>query len=156
MRGNIALLVLAGGLLFFIEMWVPGMVAGIAGAVAWVAALALTYTHFGTTAGHALLLGMILGGGALFIWWMRVFPTTRFGRKWILEAAVHAEPQITEAAPHVLLNEEGVALTPLRPAGAAKFGERRVDVVTAGDWIEPQTPVRVIRVEGTKVVVRAI
>lgn len=155
MRGNIALLVLAGGLLFFVEMWVPGLVAGIAGGIAWISALALTYTHFGTTAGHALLATMAIGGSALFVWWMRVFPTTRIGRKWILEAAVRAEPRTTEAAPFVAAGDLGVALTPLRPCGTASIAARRVDVLTDGDWIEPQTPVRVIRVEGTKVVVRS-
>lgn len=156
MRGNIALLVLAGGLLFFVEMWVPGMVAGIAGGVAWIAALVLTYAHFGATAGHALLAAMVIGGTALFVWWMRVFPRTRFGRKWILEATVHGEPQVTEAAPQVALGDTGVTLTPLRPAGAVRIAERRVDVTTDGDWIEPHTPVRVARIEGTKVVVRAL
>ena len=155
MRGNIALLVLAGGLLFFVEMWVPGLVAGIAGAIAWIAALALTYAHFGATAGHALLAGLVIGGSALFMWWMRVFPRTRFGRKWILEAEVRGSPQTTEAAPRVALGDAGVALTALRPAGAAQIADRRVDVVTDGDWIEPNTSVRVVRIEGAKVVVRA-
>ena len=47
-----------------------------------------------------------------------------------------------------------MTLTPLRPAGAARIAERRVDVTTDGEWIEPDTPVQVVRVEGTKVVVR--
>jgi len=153
MRGNIALLVAAGGILFFVEMWVPGMVAGIAGAVAWAIALVLTYTHFGMLAGHGLLAAMVIGGTALFLWWMRIFPTTRFGRKWILEATVHGEPNATEAAPAAGVGDEGTALTSLRPAGAVRIGERRIDVVTSGEWIEPGTPVRVVRVEGTKVVV---
>lgn len=47
----------------------------------------------------------------------------------------------------------GVTITPLRPAGAAEIGGERVDVVTDGAFIPPQTPIKVIKVEGTRVVV---
>jgi membrane-bound serine protease (ClpP class) len=35
---------------------------------------------------------------------------------------------------------EGVALTDLRPAGLARFGDERVDVVTLGDFISTTGP----------------
>lgn len=155
MSGNIALLVVAGALLFFAEMWLPGLVAGIAGAIAWIVALALTYTHFGAGAGHALLAAMAIGGTGLFVWWMRAFPSTRLGRKWILEAEVKTGPANPEVAARIAVGDEGVALTPLRPAGAARLRNRRVDVVTDGEWTDPQTAVRVVRIDGTKIVVRA-
>jgi len=41
----------------------------------------------------------------------------------------------------------------LRPAGTAKFGDRYIDVVTEGDFIPPGTPVQVVEVEGTRIVV---
>jgi membrane-bound serine protease (ClpP class) len=154
MSGNIALLVAAGALLFFAEMWLPGLVAGVAGAIAWIAALGLTYTHFGTGAGHLLLVSMVIGGTCLFTWWMRVFPATRLGRKWILEAEVKT-PAAAGGDGSIVIGDEGVALTPLRPAGAARVRGRRVDVTTDGEWTDPQTAVRVVRIEGTKIVVRA-
>ena len=54
-----------------------------------------------------------------------------------------------------LLGKEGVAQTPLRPSGTAVFGERRVDVVSECDLIERGTRIRVVKVEGSRVVVRA-
>jgi len=54
-----------------------------------------------------------------------------------------------------LLGAEGFALTPLRPAGTARFGDRRVDVVADSEFIAKDTPVRVVQVEGSRVVVRA-
>jgi membrane-bound serine protease (ClpP class) len=53
-----------------------------------------------------------------------------------------------------LLEKTGTALTPLRPAGTAVIDGKRVDVVTEGQMIERGTPVRVIAVEGMRVVVR--
>ena len=55
-----------------------------------------------------------------------------------------------------LVGSEGVALTDLRPAGVARFGDDRVDVVTQGDFIPTGAPIRVLRVEGNRVTVRAI
>ena len=48
---------------------------------------------------------------------------------------------------------EGVALTDLRPAGAARIENRRVDVVANSEYIAKNTPLRVVQVEGVRVVV---
>jgi membrane-bound serine protease (ClpP class) len=53
------------------------------------------------------------------------------------------------------LGNEGEALTPLRPAGKAIFGEHILDVVTEGDFIERGTRVKVITIEGGRVVVES-
>jgi membrane-bound serine protease (ClpP class) len=55
-----------------------------------------------------------------------------------------------------LLQQTGTAFTQLRPAGTALINGRRVDVVTEGQLIERGTPVRVVAVEGMRVVVRAV
>jgi membrane-bound serine protease (ClpP class) len=55
-----------------------------------------------------------------------------------------------------LLNQTGSALTPLRPSGTALINGRRVDVVTEGGMIERNTPVKVVAVEGMRVIVRAL
>jgi membrane-bound serine protease (ClpP class) len=55
-----------------------------------------------------------------------------------------------------LLGQVGVATSMLRPAGMAKIGDQYVDVVTEGDFIEPGTPIQVIEVEGTRIVVKKV
>lgn len=57
---------------------------------------------------------------------------------------------------HNYLDKEGVALTSLRPAGAVKIGNERVDVVTEGDFINAGDLVKVIKVDGSSVIVRKI
>ena len=49
-----------------------------------------------------------------------------------------------------------MAYTNLRPSGKATIGDERVDVVTEGTMIDKDTPIRVIAVEGKRVVVREI
>ena len=49
---------------------------------------------------------------------------------------------------------EGAALSALRPAGAAQIAGRRVDVVSEGTFIPAGAAVKVVSVEGARVVVR--
>lgn len=55
-----------------------------------------------------------------------------------------------------LVGAEGVAITPLRPAGVGLFGDERIDVVSESEWIEEGTRVRVISAEGYRHIVRAM
>ena len=52
-----------------------------------------------------------------------------------------------------LLGREGIAGTQLRPAGIAMFGDDRLDVVSSGDLIRKGMKVKVVQVEGSRVVV---
>jgi len=52
-----------------------------------------------------------------------------------------------------LVGTEGIAITDLRPAGAALINEKRVDVVTEGNYISHGSEIVVKFVEGSKVVV---
>ena len=51
------------------------------------------------------------------------------------------------------LGQTGVALTVLRPAGTAMIENKRLDVVSVGDFIDIDMPVRIVGVEGSKIVV---
>jgi membrane-bound serine protease (ClpP class) len=44
----------------------------------------------------------------------------------------------------------------LRPAGIADFEGQRVDVVSDGEFIAAGDPITVIRVDGNRIVVRAL
>ena len=48
----------------------------------------------------------------------------------------------------------GTAAFAPRPAGIAHIDGERVDVVSEGEFVEPDAPIEVIRVEGNRVVVR--
>jgi membrane-bound serine protease (ClpP class) len=47
-------------------------------------------------------------------------------------------------------------LTKLRPSGTAVINGKRVDVVTEGAFIEPGQSIKVVAIEGLRVVVRAV
>ena len=55
-----------------------------------------------------------------------------------------------------IIGLEGIALTTLRPAGTADFDGKRVDVVTESSYIQNGKKIKVVKVEGSKVIVREI
>lgn len=55
-----------------------------------------------------------------------------------------------------LIGLEGIAHSDLRPSGTAYFDDRKIDVVTHGDYIARQTPVRIVEVHGNRIVVKDI
>jgi membrane-bound serine protease (ClpP class) len=55
-----------------------------------------------------------------------------------------------------LLGKSGQTVTPLRPAGTVMLDDQRVDVITEGKFVESGVPVKVIRVEGMRVVVEPV
>ncbi len=59
------------------------------------------------------------------------------------------------ATDHPVVGAVGVANSQLRPAGKARFGDRYLDVVADGDFIDKNTPVRIVEIHGNRVVVIA-
>ena len=55
-----------------------------------------------------------------------------------------------------LLDKEGIALTILRPAGTVIINSERIDAVSEGGFIDQNAKVKVIKVEGARIVVREI
>jgi len=55
-----------------------------------------------------------------------------------------------------LLGAVGVARSDLRPAGIAVFGDERIDVVSEGGFVSRETPVRVVAVDGPRVIVAPV
>lgn len=54
------------------------------------------------------------------------------------------------------MDKQGIALSQLRPAGTADFSGERLDVVTEGAFVTSGSRIKVIAVEGTRVIVRQV
>ncbi|HXM07812.1 MAG TPA: NfeD family protein, partial [Candidatus Acidoferrum sp.] len=70
--------------------------------------------------------------------------------------ATQGPEYVTSADLTSLSGKTGSAASFLRPAGIASIDGRRVDVLTAGEFIAAGTPIRVVRVEGARVFVEAV
>lgn len=158
-------LLLAGGLgLLALELFViPGFgIAGILGALAVGASVYLslvsnwsTASELTQAAGVMALTGLVVLVAAWAL--IRRLPRSgRFTRSGLLLGdATSRETGYLSADPRSeLVGATGIAVTDLRPAGAARFGDERIDVVADANWISAGTPVRIVRSDGYRHVVQ--
>jgi membrane-bound serine protease (ClpP class) len=160
------LILLAGGIvLLAVEMFVlPGFgIAGIAGVLAILASFYLSMINlpmatsgdFVAAAGLMSLsiIVVIVAGWAV----LRHLPRSRgLSRSGLLlgDATSRETGYLSSAVRAELVGAVGVALTDLRPSGAGRFGEERIDVVTDSSWISAGTPIRIVRSDGYRHVVQ--
>jgi membrane-bound serine protease (ClpP class) len=89
---------------------------------------------------------------------VRTLPSnTRLARSGILlgEDTGRDVGYLSSAPRPELVGKIGFAVTDLRPAGVARIGDERVDVVAEDGWVEAGTRVEILRAEGYRHVVRA-
>jgi len=143
----------AGVLLIFIEMFLPGIVAGVIGGILLLAAVVTAYREIGFAEGNITLLAATTATGFLWWWWATKFQNTRIGRRMTLAATSTGEAGTGETLA-TLAGQVGTAATPLRPSGTVTVAGRRIDATTAGEFLDAGTPVRIIRTHGLAVLVR--
>ena len=94
----------------------------------------------------------------------RYLPKMYFLRGLMLQPAPAGDqlpPNITTTAPRsagttINIGDIGEVVSPLRPAGQARFDRATVDVVTVGEFLENGTKVRIMEIHGNRIVVRRV
>ena len=171
-------LVVLGVALLAIEVFViPGFgIAGILGLLSIVAGIVmaaiphlpdtvplpntdpLTWQNYVDDGLQTLFLTIFITGAGVWLL-SRILPKTPIYQRIVLQKSLATgsghTPYEMEASRN-RVGQIGTALTPLRPSGTVRIGDDRVDVVTSGDLIDRGTQVRVIEVEGNRVVVERV
>jgi membrane-bound serine protease (ClpP class) len=150
---NYLFLLFLGVLLLGAEVFLPGGVLGIIGALCLIGAAIAGFSAFGPQWGVISMIAIVIAAGIGMALWIRFFPRTAVGKRLSLSksgADFKSYPDETR----LLTGKKGVALSALRPSGIARIEDRRVDVVADGDWIEEGTPIVVASVEGVRILVQ--
>lgn len=145
-----------GVILVLIEFFLPGGIIGLLGFTAIVGSLFLASddpVHMTISLLIAITVSILV-----FILLVKVFgKQMKFFRKMILTDATKTEQGYVSNPNRVdLLGVEGKAMTDLRPSGTALIKDERVDVVTEGSFISKGSSIMIVKVEGSRVVVREI
>ena len=162
------MLVFAGIILLAVELFViPGFgVTGVLGVALMVAGITLSLVPFvipdtSWEMGYLLVtlrnVGLgIAGSVVLVLVLIRVLPRTPGLSRIALQTAERVEQGYVSSSAELrsLTGSRGVAITNLRPAGKAEFGEGQFQVVAEGEFIEKGENVEVIDVTGNRIVVR--
>jgi len=90
----------------------------------------------------------------LILTW-KLLPHTPFYARIVQVGEERADLGFTAESTESYIGKVGRTITILRPAGRARFEGRLVDVVAEGEFIHPDTQVKVIDVKGNRVVVIA-
>lgn len=109
------------------------------------------------TAGLYAVLGVLIGGGSSFIF-PKVFKKRNMWNKLALtdrltkEAGYSSMNETYES----LIGQEGITINVLRPVGTIKINNQEYSAVSNAQWLEKNTPIKVIEVDGTKILVEKI
>ncbi|MGH7461203.1 MAG: NfeD family protein [Longimicrobiales bacterium] len=158
------LVLIVGAALIIVEAFVlPGFgVFGIAGIIAILGSVYLSLVgSLSTPTDHGMaaailstaLLVVLVGAWAI----VRSLPRSgRFARSGLMlgNATDRETGYISATVRTELVGSTGVALTDLRPSGTAEVGDERLDVVADGEWISAGTPIKVVRSEGYRHIVK--
>lgn len=148
-------LLIGGALLVAVEVFIPGGVLGTIGSVMLVIALAMAFSSdsFSTEVASWMTAGVIAFVVLTVVAWMKYFTRTPIGRRMTISADL-SDASATDETLVGLAGRSGEALSDLRPAGFASIDGRRVDVITQGGMIGKGMQIRVVKVEGNRVVVK--
>jgi membrane-bound serine protease (ClpP class) len=122
------------------------------------------YRELGYTLLQVTGMLIVVGVGAAVL--ARFFPSLPLFNRLILKPEPWTGFEADEAAARpaaegyeslsFLIGETGRTTCPLRPTGKARFGSLHIDVMASGGYVEPDTLVEVIDVQGSRVIVKRV
>lgn len=152
----VLILFVFGVALMLVELFMPGFgIFGISGLLATMASIVLAAVSV-ETGMIMLLISLVLSAG-LAVLAFRFFVKRGALRHIILSEEERAElGYVAPPDQKNLVGLKGVAVSSLRPSGAADIDGRRIDVVSEGTFIPAGDELIVDRVEGVRVIVRRL
>ena len=149
----VLLMMLVGVVLLVVEMYVPGFgLPGISG----IALLALGFVLLRPTLNQGLLLFAILAAILCVALSICLYSASK-GRlsqsKLVLNDVAVSAKAAENNDLNYFIGREGVTHTALRPAGIGEFDGVKLNVVSDGEFIAKDRPIRIQSVEGNRIVV---
>jgi membrane-bound serine protease (ClpP class) len=144
-----------GFILLLIELFTPTFgVVGLSGIILIITGCYLAVTLHSVIAGITLSLSSLI----IIIASIKLFPKTRIAKSMRLSLSQDKASGYNSADDSLkyFMGKEGVAVTILRPSGTAIIDGKKVDVITEGIFMPEGSKVRVMLVEGSRVVVKSV
>lgn len=152
----VLILFVFGIAMLLVEAFMPGLgIFGATGLISTVASIVLAAVTVQT--GLIMLLIAFVLSAVFSVFAFRYFAGRGALRHIILSEEEKADlGYVAPLDQSKLTGKEGIAITSLRPSGAAEIEGKRVDVVSEGSYIPAGEMLIVDRVEGVRVIVRAL
>lgn len=150
------LIFIAGLALVIAEFFVPGGIVGILGGVLIILSLLFAGANMSQMI-LAIFIALVVAIIGMVIL-MKIFGKKMhvFNKLVLKDATTTEEGYVSNVNRTDLLGKVGKTITPLRPAGTMQLGSERIDIVSEGSYIDAGKHVEIIKVEGSRIVVRQI
>ncbi len=103
------------------------------------------------------LAGALFGGFVLILLLFRFLPKSKTFSQFIHSENENASQGYISGTDYTfLVGQSGTALTDHRPAGQIRIGDDKYDTISEGDFIEKGKEIKVIRTEGSKIVIKLL
>ena len=146
----------AGILLILLEFFIVGGIAGGLGIIAIISSIFLA----GGNAYHIAISICIAIAVSIIatILLVKVFGRKmKFFKKIVLRDSTSTEEgYVSNKTRNDLVGKIGITMTALRPAGTVVIGDERIDVVSEGRFIGKDVNVKIVKAEGSRIVVREL
>ncbi|NOZ22878.1 MAG: hypothetical protein GXP25_17510 [Planctomycetes bacterium] len=149
-NGVVVLLFVVGVVAIVIEMFIPGMIIGLMGFGLCCASVFVAFQSGNPQLGWGLTVVGLLLAPVLVVLWFKIVKSY-----FALNASEEGYTASKKDDPD-LLGAEGVSVSKLRPSGVARFGEKRIDVMADGEMIDQGKRIKVVKVEGNRILVRSV
>ncbi len=148
------ILFITGLILLIIEGMIPGFgLPGISGIVLLIVGIVLAMNSV-TNALMSLSIAIIVTT-IIAIILIKLGKKSPIFNKIVLETEQENEKgYLSSFTKDEYLGKIGVTVTELRPSGIIEIEGKRIDALSEGNYIEKETPIEVVRVEGSKIFVR--
>ena len=143
-----------GLVLLLLEFFVPGGIVGIIGGALIIISLLFAGASI-THMAYSIIIAMFIAVIGMVIL-MKFFGKKLhvFNKLVLRDATTTEEGYVSNTNRIELIGRVGEAITALRPAGVIVIDHERIDAVSDGSYIDKGKQVEVIKVEGSRIVVR--
>ena len=157
LAGYESILLFVIGIGFIIaEFFLPGAIAGIIGSALIIGSILLAggnVVHMGI----AVLIALVVAIVGMVILVKFFGKNLKLFNKIILTDATDTEHgYVSNVNRYELVGSMAVSMTPLRPSGTIMLDGERIDAVTEGGYVDANKIVKIIKVEGSRTVVREV
>lgn len=148
--GIIITLIILGLLALVLEILVvPGGIVGIIGCLMMLGGIIASYTQHGAMAGNITLMATLL----LTIIFVVMLLRSKTWKQLILKTNIDGKMNEVDSN-KISVGMSGLAVSRLAPAGTGKFGDELVEVHSFNDFIDVNSEIVIVKIEGGKIIVK--
>lgn len=148
----IVLLLIGIGLLVLETFFIPGFgLAGIAGIAFFAGGIMFAFSSLGAKNGTIILSAALIVTAAVFIWLIKSNTLDKIALKTDISSTVSDEKQS-----NINPGDQGITISRLNPIGKALIKDEIVEAKSELGFIDENTPIEVISVSPTQVIVKSL